>query len=113
MSIALRSPALNSLSEVRDGLLPGFQWCLRITGKLRFARATHPGRAEAPEGRDPSRPYPLPGVWGCPTTCHSRGSGNPGSIDSLAAARSLARRAIQLSRGQVGGLTLTGQPHRK
>jgi hypothetical protein len=41
MSIALRSPPLNSLSEVRDGLLPGFQWCLRITGKLRFARATH------------------------------------------------------------------------
>ena len=59
MSITLRRPPLNLLQEVQENLLQGFQWCLRITGKLCFARATQRGRAEGPEGRDPSRPYPL------------------------------------------------------
>ena len=32
--------------EVPEELLPKVWECLRITGKLRFARATHRGRAE-------------------------------------------------------------------
>jgi hypothetical protein len=55
----------------------------------------------------------LPGVWGCHTTCHSRGSGNPGSIDSLVAVGASTRRAIHLSGGQVGGLTHTEHPRKQ
>jgi len=39
-----------SLKEVQEKLLPGVQLCLRIMGKLRFARATRQGCAE---GRSP------------------------------------------------------------
>ena len=36
----------NDRGECRDLSLPKVWGCLRITGKLRFARATHPGCAE-------------------------------------------------------------------
>ena len=50
--------------EVPEKLLPKVWECLRITGKLRFDRATHI------EGVQRGR-APLPRVWGCPRVSSS------------------------------------------
>jgi hypothetical protein len=65
MRSRLRSPPMKPLHEVQEDLLPGFQWCLRLTGKLRFARATLPW-IPAFAGMTRQVQQVAAGVWGDP-----------------------------------------------